>query len=402
MRQDPNRYRPKVPSTLSPSYANIASLVGAAASPDRPSRKSDWRIQGAGDVRSIAPSDPEMKALSNGEIHDSSFRSTNGKSASTDRASRKDAWKFQDDGSVIPGSSENGDTQGLVDSMNKLTIDNTKTEGLARGRWLGPRPSSIGSAQSLLQPNSAYRPRVGAKNAYTSAASTASSTYVRKANQPRMEQAGSHEYIPFFTSEFEPGKIIRAQIHEEDYKGPPSKEPLSHGLASTVNATDKHHTMSHYGPIYSENRYMIVVAVFDTHYLALPLYTHQGSGLAHKTGKDEWVSVQDARCPGNCIQQSAHLPLHANFAKPGIPDLKAESAVHIAYPISQKYNLPVAHQGSLDPDDTTRLVTLFQAHMIKARASNARAIAGVMKEIATDTRALAMLLGEVIALCTRC
>ena len=97
---------------------------------------------------------------------------------------------------------------------------------------------------------------------------------------------------------FKPGMIIRALTHEQDF----------HDTAdgSTMTIADKYTTESKFGLIHSKYRKMIVLALYETHYLAIPLYTHNGNGVARKSRPDEYISVRDHRSSGPFTQQTRH------------------------------------------------------------------------------------------------
>ena len=110
---------------------------------------------------------------------------------------------------------------------------------------------------------------------------------------------------------------------------------------------------------------MIVVALFYDHYLAIPLYTHGGNGLARKENKWEYASIEDYREPRS-LQEGGFL-LHTEFLKPDCKHLLPKSVAHIAYPVSRKYTLPVAPQGHLRQDSIVDLVKAFAQYMLGIR-----------------------------------
>ena len=195
---------------------------------------------------------------------------------------------------------------------------------------------------------------------------------------PRMKDISATICCRFPKEEFEVGTIIKAPIHEEDFNWtarPPSVEAsesfdergrYSHSGMSAPRTTDKkgrHITFSNWNdPIYTEVRFMIVVALFYDHYLAIPLYTHGGNGLANKNNKWEYASIEDYREPRS-LQEAGFL-LHTEYLKPDCKHLLPKSVAHIAYPVSRKYNLPVAPQGRLREDSKGNLVQIFGQYML--------------------------------------
>lgn len=205
---------------------------------------------------------------------------------------------------------------------------------------------------------------------FRGAATAMSCTYQRTSDQPRMEDARPDDYRPFFRHEFLLGTILRGIIHEQDFMGTPdpamSQAPTNFTRADNrdfaptapTNIGNRHIGHGDWGPIYSENRFLIVVANLGDHYYAVPIYSHKGKGLAKKPHKTEYVSVADSRYPHNVLQQSAHRPITAKL-KNGVDELLPMSAAYASYAVPRKYNLPVAHQGQLDEESTRRLVSMF-------------------------------------------
>lgn len=206
---------------------------------------------------------------------------------------------------------------------------------------------------------------------FRGAASVMSCTYQRTADQPRMNESRPDEYRPFYKHEFVLGTILRGIIHEQDIMGTPdpgmSQAPTNYTSAKNrdraptapTNAGDRHIGHGDWGPIYSENRFLIVVHNRPgNHYYAVPVYSHKGNGLAKKLYKNEYVSVADGRYPDNVEQQSAHRPITA-ILKNGVDELLPMSAAYASYAVPRKYGLPVAHQGRLDEESTKRLVSMY-------------------------------------------
>ena len=195
-----------------------------------------------------------------------------------------------------------------------------------------------------------------------STASRISCTFPRSWDKPRMADAGPLDYRNFNKKEFALGTIIRAVVHEEDFTNTPKPAPPSTTIAITNAAGKEHITHGDFGAVYSENRYLIVVNNRpENHYLAVPVYSHKGNGLASKKfrNRDEYVSVADHRHLDNCQQQSTHPPLVTGFLKDGVEELLPVSVAYTSYPVSRKYGLPVAHQGRLNEESTRRLVSMY-------------------------------------------
>ncbi|CAD6585621.1 MAG: hypothetical protein ASARMPREDX12_002072 [Alectoria sarmentosa] len=247
------------------------------------------------------------------------------------------------------------DQQGIVDSLTKLSVESTqKSESVVIGRCLNwERPNYTSSANS--------KP----------ASSEYSISYKRTPNQPPMEQAGFREYAPFLRSEFEIGTIVRRNVHEPDYMGPaaPAFAPGSQASQTSTlvgkggKGFREHRYTGDFGPIYSEDRYFIVVSLCKVTYYAIPLYTHDKKGLANIGEKEDWISVQDHRKPDSCRQQSEHLPLRTSLMTPETKILDPVTAAWLPYAIPIRYSVPVAYQGRLDQASAMRVRSLFLEHL---------------------------------------
>ena len=163
---------------------------------------------------------------------------------------------------------------------------------------------------------------------------------------------------------YHPGMLIRAAMHEPD---------LNQGGAASSNITtttvaDAYRTDSKFGPIHTKVRKAIIIALYQDHYLAVPLFTHNGNGLLHKVKPEEFISVRDHRHHGNFKTQSKHGVLATEHLNAGVKPLHEKSTAHITYPISRKYDLPVVHEGHLATEATHHLVKLFNMYAPKATA----------------------------------
>ena len=181
-----------------------------------------------------------------------------------------------------------------------------------------------------------------------------------------MKTAGQNEYHEYSREEFTPGTIIRAPLHEEDFRRTP-RPWIQSGLSSICSSPSKGLTKSgvthseRHGSIYSENRPMIVVATYSRHYVAIPLFTYSGNGLTHQKDPGEYASIEDHRAPSS----SRHAPylLSTGQLKSGVSFFSPNCNAHLAYPVSRLYKLPVRHLGNLGSEDTKLLVTLFNRMM---------------------------------------
>lgn len=155
---------------------------------------------------------------------------------------------------------------------------------------------------------------------------------------------------------FKTGMIIRAVLHEPDFQGA--------ARASDITEADKCKTNTVHGAIYTKSRKMIVVATFKDNYIAVPLYTHNGRGLEGKSNPEEYISVQDHRVPGNFTPLSIHRPIVTEQLNDGIDFFHPKTTVHITYPVSRKYTLPVVKEGSLKRESVRVLSQLLGNYFI--------------------------------------
>ena len=246
-----------------------------------------------------------------------------------------------------------GDPQSVMNSIASLSIGVTrKSEQVPKGSI------NFEASMYLPPPDRGYLKHTP---------SVYSVFYKRKHDQTPMEKATYREYLPFFKSEFKAGMIIRMNIHESDFMGPPKAHIVQASQVSTLaergtigGRRRQHRHHGDFGSIYSENRICIVVNVADDIYTAIPLFTHHGKGLAHKIDKNSWVSVEDHRQIGTCIQQTSHQPLRTAFLSPECNMLNPVSAAWIPYAFPCRYDIPVAYQGKLDGSSARRLVRLHR------------------------------------------
>ncbi|KAL8757181.1 MAG: hypothetical protein Q9199_002405 [Rusavskia elegans] len=150
---------------------------------------------------------------------------------------------------------------------------------------------------------------------------------------------------------FRPGTLFRAVLHDQDFTATSS--------GSQITVPDKHRTPSIHGPIYTKVRHMIVLALYEDHYIAIPLFTHNGTGLDKKVKKDEFVSIRDYRDKNPIPALSKHRPLKIELVNPGIALFDPKSTAHITYPLARKYDLPVIPEGSIALESLNYLITLF-------------------------------------------
>ena len=175
-----------------------------------------------------------------------------------------------------------------------------------------------------------------------------------------MRESSALDYYEFAKDEYKPGIIIRAPIHEESYRR--TARPLYSPSASNQSYRSgerSHVSNTDFGTVYSENRIFIVVEQFSSHYLAVPLFTFQGTGLRSEHDAKEYASIEDHRYPGSSKRAAPHV-LTTGQLQERVKPFRPESVAHLTYPVSRKYSLHVAYQGRLRDEDTLLLVKLFR------------------------------------------
>ncbi|KAI4222267.1 MAG: hypothetical protein L6R36_006266 [Xanthoria steineri] len=157
---------------------------------------------------------------------------------------------------------------------------------------------------------------------------------------------------PIHRDQYRPGMIIRAYVHEQDYEAASSKSNV------TVKS-DKHRSITNYGPIFTKRRPMIVLAKREDHYIAIPIFTHNGNGIHHKKRPDEYVSIKDHRSNDDSPPQSKYPHLETQTMAPESEHLRSKSTVHITYALSRRYDLPVTIMGQLTDQSLHQLIEYF-------------------------------------------
>ena len=155
--------------------------------------------------------------------------------------------------------------------------------------------------------------------------------------------------------DFHVGMIIQAALHQSDFKDCPNNE---------VDLNDGYSTFStRFGGIYSKVRFMIVIALHVNHYIALPLFTHNGNGISKKSieAATEFVSVHDKRNGRDFQPLSSHKSLVADLGDmvKGSQVIDKMSIVHVTHPVSRSYDLLITKAGKLNRSSTQQLQKLW-------------------------------------------
>ena len=153
------------------------------------------------------------------------------------------------------------------------------------------------------------------------------------------------------------GKIFRAAVHEQDFADIP-------GWSGAIDDTKT--VLTHAGSVYSKVRWMIVVSIYNTHYMAIPLYTHNGKGLANKSddAKREYSSVHDGRVRRVGFENlSVDNPVLEAEMYDGTTILSKMTVAHLTAPLQRKFGLYVEEQGILHPNSAERMVQLWRSKL---------------------------------------
>ncbi len=156
-----------------------------------------------------------------------------------------------------------------------------------------------------------------------------------------------------------------AQLTRE-YFPPGTLFSTAHHVPSTesvVSATDPNRTASPYGCIHSKFRMFVVIRQFETNCTCLPIYSHQGKGLAAVACRDEWVSIRQEgdRVPG----ESRHGVVYGKPYVQGTTIISSASAAHLTEAWSHSYHPRYASyatiEGALLECDLAKLLNLYHA-----------------------------------------
>ncbi|KAL9000728.1 MAG: hypothetical protein Q9169_000764 [Polycauliona sp. 2 TL-2023] len=234
--------------------------------------------------------------------------------------------------------------QGPEDDGNWKTVESKRPDTL--------RPQKANNRQ-LGSPSAAARSR----NQVYGHAVPSSGGYKQEflpaeQQDPVLLHAQKHKGTKLPKDLFRPGTLFRAVLHDQDFAA------ISSG--SQITVLDKHRTPSAYGTIFTKVRHMIVLALYEDHYIAIPLFTHNGTGLDKKVRKDEFVSIRDNRDKNPIPPLSKHKPLRIENVNAGVALFDPKSTAHITYQLARKYDLPIIPEGSIAQDSLDFLIMLFR------------------------------------------
>ena len=150
------------------------------------------------------------------------------------------------------------------------------------------------------------------------------------------------------------GMIIRAPFHEED-------------ASEDGRAKEKSRYISpwSFGHVHTKIRPFIVVALLKSHYLAVPLYTHNGTGIGTKD-PNEYIYVHDKVRATNGVSCPPHpnktgwdaLSAVIDRDDTNVPAYEPMSCAHFASLVPHRYGLPVSLEGKMEKSSMIRLMAL--------------------------------------------
>ena len=221
------------------------------------------------------------------------------------------------------------------------------------------RPPGYGS----VTPSPYTRDRYSAKpsSPYSSGGQRQASAYGEEV------QLGPRGNLQATKAQYEVGMIFRAAFHEPHRLNGHARAGSTTDLNSVHDqalAGDIRKTTSTvYGNVYSKVRPMIVVALFETTYVAVPLYTHCGNGLRNVQNPLEYVSVRDHRREGPFHKLSEWTPLVTGRMYKKSSLILEASTARLTYPVSREYDIEGTRMGWLDADSTVYLTELYNYHL---------------------------------------
>lgn len=179
------------------------------------------------------------------------------------------------------------------------------------------------------------------------------STYGDSVDRIGRMRASDMKYRP---DEYYPGLIISTVQHCQDSK--------THGM----NAIGvENYTPSKFGPIYSKCRKLIVIQKHADHFLAIPIFTHNGKGLDGKKHKNEYVSIRDRSTTNPTPPESRHANLFATRKQyfrshmDGFHVFSERSVAYFTHICSHSYAEKVTFEGDLEAESLQRLLGLVES-----------------------------------------
>lgn len=214
------------------------------------------------------------------------------------------------------------------------------------------------SARRPASPTQQLRDPVGLrKTALTNAARERRPSTVAYPPRPKSyHSAASYAslHAPFVPRpRFAPGELINA-AHVS------VKDPKVH-VADAKSVTG-----SNVGDVVGKYRYMIVLAVYQSHMLTVPIYTHGGFGLCNKPDwyRGHHMQFLQGGAKDEVTNYTPYSPLRY-YSKPGKSSLMECSCVWATRPINVGFDQEISRIGWIRKDDFGRLSNLFKNLMLE-------------------------------------
>ncbi|KAJ5047663.1 uncharacterized protein L3040_003483 [Drepanopeziza brunnea f. sp. 'multigermtubi'] len=156
--------------------------------------------------------------------------------------------------------------------------------------------------------------------------------------------------------DFKIGHIISFATHE-----PLFKDTSRRGVEDTTRVTT-----TPYGKIYTKVRKHVVVARWENHIIALPIFTHQGQGLKFKTNKGEFIGIRDyEHYPSeqtDASQKNVYAkPLGMSRKRNDVRVITDDAYIQITRPTFFFCGSPCMFESKLVDEDGRRLFALYNA-----------------------------------------
>ena len=176
------------------------------------------------------------------------------------------------------------------------------------------------------------------------------------------QQAVPKEFQRQNKSFYRPGEIIWMNHHDNFTPKVPranmsQAEKMSLWTKNTRDSSNVSYTQGGVA-VYTKSRPFIVVSTFADHFWAVPMATHEGTGLAHVGDRDEHMYVRDNRLAYTEMREadSIYVPLLTQGIPMSENYYSRTSTVHFTEIISKRYNVDVFPAGALTPSSTVQLL----------------------------------------------
>jgi hypothetical protein len=199
--------------------------------------------------------------------------------------------------------------------------------------------------------NTPYYPR-GAPHPEKPFVPSTPSTVFEKPKEPSPPRLRHH------VDRLKPGTIIRGQIYTE-FTQRGEFNPYFDDNAKNNRVDDSHRFETKWGIAYGEERHMIIVTQYYDHYVALPVFTHHGTGVKNKQNPYEYITLYDDRRENPARPKTVNGTLTTGVVDPGVYIFRRRSVVHLTAPVYKNFYHPVVREGELTAESTAHMLTLY-------------------------------------------